>query len=106
VLDATVTDGVPLSGGHRSDGFVAEGSPASIEASTVDMYMAGPGYFETLGIPRLAGRDSGIENPSAPKVTIVNEELVRRFFPGQNPIGRRIADGGVPYEIAGVVKNT
>jgi predicted permease len=106
VLDATVTDGVPLSGGHRSDGFVAEGSPASIEASTVEMYMTGPGYFETLGIPRLAGRDFGVENPSAPKVTIVNEELVRRFFPGENPIGRRIVDGGVPYQIVGVVKNT
>jgi ABC-type antimicrobial peptide transport system permease subunit len=48
----------------------------------------------------------GIENPSAPKVTIVNEELVRRFFPGQNPIGRRIVDGDVSYEIVGIVKNT
>jgi predicted permease len=106
VLNATVTDGVPLSGGHRSDGFVAEGRPASTEASTVDMFIACPGYFETLGIPRLAGREFGVENPSAPKVTIVNEELVRRFFPGENPIGRRIVDGGVPYEIVGVVKNT
>ncbi len=106
VLNATVTDGVPLSGGHRSDGIVAEGGPASKEASTVEMYMAGPGYFETLGIPRLAGREFGVENPSAPKVTIVNEELVRRLFPGENPIGRRIVDGGVPYQIVGVVKNT
>jgi predicted permease len=106
VIDATVTDGVPLSGGHRSDGFVAEGSPASTEASTVEMYMTGPGYFETLGIPRLSGRDFAVENPSAPKVTIVNEELVRRFFPGESPIGRRIVDMGVPYEIVGVVKNT
>lgn len=106
VLNATVTDGVPLSGGHRRDGFVAEGRPASTEASTVEMFMAGPGYFETLGIQRLAGREFGVENPSAPKVTIVNEELVRRFFPGENPIGRRIVDGGVPYEVVGVVKNT
>jgi predicted permease len=106
VLNATITDGVPLSGGHRSDGFVAEGRPASTKASTVDMFMAGPGYFETLGIPRIAGREFGVESPSAPKVTIVNEELVRRFFPRENPIGRRIVDGGVPYEIVGIVKNT
>jgi predicted permease len=106
VLNATVTDGVPLSGGHRSDGFVAEGRPSSQGAPIVEMYMAGPGYFETLGIPQLSGRELGIENPTAPKVTIVNEELVRQFFPGQNPIGRRIVDGDVPYEIVGVVKNT
>ena len=105
VLNATVTDGVPLSGGHRSDGFVAEGRP-STKATIVDMFIAGPGYFQTLGIPRLAGREFGVENPSAPKVTIVNEELVRRFFPGENPIGRRIVDASVPYEIVGVVKNT
>ena len=105
VLNATVTDGVPLSGGHRSDGFVAEGRP-STKATIVDMFIAGPGYFQTLGIPRLAGREFGVENPSAPKVTIVNEELVRRFFPGENPIGRRIVDAGVPYQIVGVVKNT
>src|SRR5580704_8783876 len=105
VLNATVTDGVPLSGGHRSDGFVAEGRP-SIKPSTVDMFIAGPGYFQTLGIPRLAGREFGVESPSAPKVTTVNEELVRRFFPGENPIGRHIVDGGVPYQIVGVVKNT
>lgn len=106
VLNATVTDGVPLSGGHRSDGFVAEGRPSSKEPPIVEMFMAGPGYFETLGIPRLAGREFGVENPSAPKVTIVNQELVRRLFPGENPIGRRIVDGDVPYEIVGVVKNT
>lgn len=106
VMNVTVTDGLPLSGGHHSDGFVAEGKPAGTESTTVEMFMAGPAYFDTLGIPRLAGRDLAVENPTAPKVTIVNQELVRRFFPGENPIGRHILDGGVPYEIVGVVGNT
>jgi predicted permease len=92
--------------GHRSDGFVAEGRPAPKEDSIVEMYMGGPEYFETLGIPRLSGRDFGTEDPAAPKVTVVNEELVRRLFQGENPIGQHILDGGVPYEIVGVVKNT
>jgi predicted permease len=106
VIHATTTDGVPLSMGHRSDGFVAEGRPAPKEDSIVEMYMGGPEYFETLGIPRLSGRDFGTEDPAAPKVTVVNEELVRRLFQGENPIGQHILDGGVPYEIVGVVKNT
>ncbi len=106
VMSATTTDGVPLSMGHRSDGFVAEGRPAPKEDSIVEMYMAGPDYLETLGVARLAGRDFGTENPTAPKVTVVNEELVRRLFQGENPLGQHILDLGVPYEIVGVVKNT
>jgi predicted permease len=104
VMNVTVTDGLPLSGGHHSDGFVAEGKRA--EPVTVDMFMVGAGYFRTLGIPLVAGRDIGEENYSGPKVTVVNQELVRRFFPGENPIGRQILDGGVAYEIVGVVGNT
>jgi len=106
VIHATTTDGVPLSMGHRSDGFVAEGRPAPKEDSIIEMYMAGPEYFETLGIPLLSGRGFGTQDPAAPKVAVVNEELVRRLFQGENPIGQHILDGGVPYEIVGVAKNT
>jgi predicted permease len=105
VMNATTTDGVPLSMGHRSDGFVAEGRAAK-SVPVVEMYMAGPGYFETLGIPRLAGRSLGAENAAGPKVTVVNQELVRRLFPEENAIGQHIVDGGVRYEIVGVVKDT
>jgi predicted permease len=105
VISATTTDFVPLSMmGHR-DGFTAEGMPP-IKDSIVDMYMVGPDYFSTLGIPRLSGRDLTDESPDAPKLTIVNQELVRRFFQNQNPIGRHIIDGGVSYEVIGVVRDT
>ena len=59
--------------------------------------MAGPNYFATLGIPRVAGRDPGEENPTATKVGVVNEEFVRRFFQGENPVGHMITGAGVPY---------
>ncbi len=49
--------------------------------------MVGQEYFETLGISRLAGRDFGAENPTAPKVDIVNEEFVKRFFSGRESCG-------------------
>ena len=106
VINATVTDGIPLSGGHRSDGFVVEGAAAATPSTIVEMYMATPGYFATLGIPLMAGRDFAHESPTEPKVAVVNQELARRFFPGENPIGRRILDGGVPYQVVGVVGNT
>ena len=50
--------------------------------------MATPGYFETLGIPRLAGRDFGNESPTAPKVAIINEALAEHLYGRSNPIGR------------------
>jgi len=106
VISATTTDGVPLSMGHRSDSFEVPGRPKLQGANVVELYMAGPGYFETLGIPRIAGRDFGEENPTAPKIGIVNEEFMKRFFQGENPVGHMVNGAGVPYEIVGVVKDT
>jgi predicted permease len=106
VLTATTTDGVPLSMGHRSDGFEVPGHSKPQSENVVELYMAGPDYFETLGIPRLAGRGIGEENPTSTKVGVINEEFVRRFFQGDNPIGHVVNGAGVPYQIVGVVKNT
>jgi predicted permease len=106
VISATTTDGVPLSMGHRSDGFQVPGMPKPRGENVVELYMAGPGYFQTLGIQRVAGRDLGDENPSTQKVGIVNEEFVKRFFDGANPVGHIVNGAGVRYEIVGVVKNT
>ncbi|MGH9611586.1 MAG: FtsX-like permease family protein, partial [Bryobacteraceae bacterium] len=105
VTSAACTDVVPLSDGNRSDGFSAEGRPSTPAGQSVDLYMATPGYFETLGISRIAGRDFGNESPTAPKVAIVNEAFARRLFQHENPIGQRVNGGGVTYEIIGVVKN-
>jgi hypothetical protein len=85
VISASTTDGVPLSMGHRSDGFEVPGRSKPQGENSVELYMAGPDYFATLGIPRVAGRDLGEENPAATKVGVVNEEFVRRFFHGENP---------------------
>jgi putative ABC transport system permease protein len=68
-----------------------------------------PDYFRTMGIPHLAGRDfSEADSAEAPLVAVVSEGLVRRVFPGDNPLGRRLqvaiggADG-MDVEIVGVV---
>jgi hypothetical protein len=47
-------------------------------------------YFETLGIPLLAGRDFAFADAKRPRVAIVNQALPRYYFPGANPIGKHI----------------
>ena len=106
VASAACTDVVPLSGGNRSDAFYVEGQPNSgSPAPVTDLYMATPGYFETLGIPRIAGRDFGNEPPAGPKVAVVDQAFVERLFNNENPIGRRVTGGGATYTIVGIVGN-
>jgi predicted permease len=104
VSSVATADIVPLSMGGRSDGFVVEGRPAPTgEPPGSEMYMISPDYFETMGIPHIAGRALGDENPGAPKVAVVNEEFARRLFKHDSPIGQRVTGGGVTYQIVGVV---
>jgi predicted permease len=65
--------------------------------------MATPGYFETLGIPRLAGRDFADQSASGPKLAVVSQAFVARVLGGENPIGQQVTGGGVNYQIIGVV---
>ena len=67
--------------------------------------MVTPGYFETMGIPRVAGRDFGGETASGAKTAVVNRAFVERFFRGENPIGQQVTGGGATYQIVGVVGN-
>ena len=106
VTSVACTDVVPLSLGGRRDEFHVEGRPdAAGPGPGVDLYMVTPGYFETLGIPRLAGRDFANETAAGPTVAVVNEAFAERLFKNENAIGRRVTGGGVTYEIVGVVKN-
>jgi predicted permease len=106
VRSAACTDVAPLSMGNRSDGFSVEGRSETLDLnSTVDLYMATAGYFDTMGIPRIAGRDFANEGAAAPRVAVVNEAFVRQLFKNENPIGQRVTGGGVSYQIIGIVKN-
>ena len=73
------------------------------------MTQVSDGYFEALGIPLKSGRSftSG-DTPATPLVAVINDAAARRFFPTENPIGKRVknggADSGSPWiEIVGVV---
>jgi predicted permease len=106
VMSVACTDVLPLSGGNRSDGFQAEGRPAPPgQFQSVELFMASPGYFKTLGIPLIAGRDFSNESATGPKVAIVDEAFAHWLFPNENPVGQRVSSGGVSFEIIGLTKH-
>jgi predicted permease len=64
-----------------------------------------PGYFRAMGISTLRGRSfTGRDTPAAPAVVVINEAMVRAYWPGADPIGRRVRIGGArDAEIVGIV---
>lgn len=74
-----------------------------------DFNGVGPGFFSTLGIPLVAGRDlTDADRLDAPKVAVVNESFARYFYGDKDPLGRRFGlgrTGTIDIEIVGVVKD-
>src|SRR6185312_5064527 len=72
--------------------------------------MVGPGYFSTVGIPLLLGREPGLQDTAtAPRVCVINEAFAKKFFADRNPIGRHITEKFGPrrttYEVVGVSRD-
>ena len=88
----------------RVDGY----TPKEREDMNFDIDMVAPSFFAAMGIPVLAGREfTSADRLGAPLVCAINETVAKRYFPGQNPIGRRIAFGRdkKPREIVALVKD-
>jgi len=106
---AVLLTNVPLDPRARAEfGFSVEGVPdLPGQSPKAEMVFTTPGYLETMGIPLLRGRDFRWSDvKTAPHVVLVNEAFVRRFFPGGEPLGRRISNlvgPDDPWEIAGVI---
>jgi putative ABC transport system permease protein len=86
----------PLSGRAGSDPFAIEGrqlDPANL--TSAGWQLVGPNYLKTLGIPILRGRDLTLEDvqPGATPVAVINEKMAQRYWPNEDPIGRRITLG-------------
>jgi predicted permease len=76
------------------------------EAVALNQNWVGPGYFITVGIPLVSGREfNERDTERSARVAIVNESIARRYFPGQNPIGRRLGLSRADTEIVGVVRD-
>ena len=75
------------------------------EDTTYEFAVVSPRYFATLRIPLVAGRDfTDSDDATTTPVAIVNEHFARRFWPGQDPIGRRFRTGGVWRTVVGLAK--
>jgi putative ABC transport system permease protein len=85
---------------------VIEGRPKPKpgEEPQADLRIASTGYFRTLNIPLLNGRDfTEFDNPNSTPVVIINHTMAGQLFSGESPIGRRVLLYGRPREIIGIV---
>ena len=107
VASVGVVDPLPLSGDNKSTSFMIEGRPAVApsELPSVNIRKISPDYLHAMSIPLLRGRAfTGQDTKDAPRVMLVNETLVRRLFPGEDPIGKRVLQGRRgATEIVGIV---
>jgi predicted permease len=105
---------VPILAGSEWDSSMAVEGYQAKDGEDMQMYMnsLSPGYFATMQIPLLAGRDfTALDAGEEAKVAIVNRRFVEHFFPGRDAVGKRIGFGGGPnakltIEIVGVVDDS
>jgi MacB-like periplasmic core domain len=90
----------PLSNRRRITDFRKDGESASRQTMLLSV---SPGYFNVLRIPIVAGRNFDPSDKDR-KVILINETAARRYWPGENPIGRTV-HRRTPFEIVGVAKD-
>ncbi len=107
VQSAAATTALPLTLSMSGSDFRIEGhpEPEAGKEMIINTSSVSPGYFQTLGIPLMKGRDfTGRDNGDAPEAAIINNDLARIYFPNEDPIGKRItfSDGESWISIVGV----
>lgn len=111
VQESTLSSDIPLGDGSSATIISIKGRPAAVPSKELRVYdhLVNPGYFRTLGVRLLAGREFQNEDRmEAEPVAIISQTLAQRFWPGQDPLGSHIKEGGNPdsprpwYRIVGV----
>jgi predicted permease len=112
VRAATYSNNGLFTGSDNADQIEVEGySPTGRDDRGSRYDAVGAGYFSTLGVPVLLGREFiAQDRAGGPPVCVVNEAFAKQFFQGRNPIGRHVtqfyADERHTYEIVGVVRDS
>ena len=105
VTAVATTSVLPLSGRGAMVGFAVEGAPPPPPNVNAEIALASvtPDYFRAIGAVIRRGRQfTAQDDIQAPRVTIINEAGVGRWFGGQDPVGRRVNTNGVLREVIGV----
>jgi putative ABC transport system permease protein len=113
VKSAAVTTNLPLYEQGNSIGITIEGRPAPPPGQKliIATRVISSKYFETMGIPVLQGRPFGAaETAKLPGAVVISETMARRYWPGENPVGKRLCPGTPEspddwFHIIGVVKD-
>jgi predicted permease len=109
VTSVSYDDSVPLgfSGGNWESLEVEGYVPAANENMKIYRDLISPGFFESMKIPVVEGRDFDLRDvPKSLKVMIVNQEFVRRFLSNRSVIGRKVHGWGEWFTIVGVAKDS
>lgn len=108
MTEVSLTDWLPLSLSRKTSDVWPEGYvPQAHESGEVTRADVSAGYFATLGIPILEGRPFlDTDDEHAPEVMIVDQTAAARYWPGKDPIGRRLRMGDTLYTVIGVAKNS
>ena len=100
VKSASAVMPLPLSSERFSISFQIDGRPvAPKDEPSADLFVVDVGYFQTMGIPIIKGRDFNPQDQhKSTPVIIVTEKFARQHFPGEDPIGKRVRPGISTYE--------
>lgn len=106
----TISTAIPTNATHSTP-VLFEGQPAVSlgQRPIVDIQQVTPGYTRVMRVPLLAGRTfSNRDDAHSPMVALVNQTAVRRFWPSENPIGKKVWIGTMknPFEVVGVLGDT
>ena len=113
VKSAAVTTNLPLYRQGNSIGITIEGQPPPPpgKENIVVTRIVSPKYFDTMSIPLLSGRGfTAQDTTTTPRVVVISETMARRYWPGEDPIGKRIGTGRIQRpqdwtQVVGVVKD-
>jgi putative ABC transport system permease protein len=112
VRSASAINFLPYTGPGAATKFTVEGRPAPPpgEDFVTEVSVVDPGYFQTMNIPLVAGRTfTSREATEISRVAVINEAMARQYFPGEDPIGKRVTVNmgaePAPTEIVGIVRD-
>lgn len=108
---ASVAEIIPMGPEDMDSAIKIEGyqAPQGAPELRADINAVSPGYFQTMSIPVLRGRDfQNSDTENSQPVALINEKMAQTYWPGQDPIGRTFIRKEIPgrtWQVVGVVKN-